>query len=85
MSDYDEYDEKRRKRQISSSVERVAGERRFRDDNDVGGPDGEIVDGEDEHGHGRKRRRSFSELEIGDEDEEEEGDPFETIPGLEVS
>lgn len=66
-SDYDDdgsgsgrdENESRRKRQRSSSLERVAGERRFRDDADVGGPDGEIVDGEHEHGHGRKRVRSF--------------------------
>lgn len=32
---------------------------RVRDDEDVGGPDGEIVQAEDEHGHGRKRVKSF--------------------------
>lgn len=60
--------EDRRKRQRSASLERVAGERRLRDDGDVGGPDGEIVYAEDEHGHGRKRVKSSD----GDEAEERE-------------
>jgi hypothetical protein len=47
------------KRRRSASVERVVGERRLRDDEDVGGPDGEIVLDEEEIGHGRKRVRSF--------------------------
>lgn len=81
-SDYDD-EERKKKRQRSSSIERVAGERRFRDETDVGGPDGEIVDGEDEHGHGRKRRRSFDELVVDDMDEE--GDAFEIIPSVEGS
>jgi hypothetical protein len=63
--------EDRRKRQRSLSLERVAGERRLRDDGDVGGPDGEIVHAEDEHGHGRKRVKSSD----GDEAEEREEPP----------
>ena len=88
--------EDRRKRQRSTSLERVAGERRLRDDGDVGGPDGEIVYAEDEHGHGRKRVKSL-DGEEGEEREEPQRDgnadedarsedssaPFELRPMLE--
>lgn len=53
------------KRHRSTSLERPV-RVRVRDDEDVGGPDGEIVQAEDEHGHGRKRVKSFDgEDELG--------------------
>jgi len=67
--------EDRRKRQRSTSLGHAAGERRLRDDGDVGGPDGEIVFAEDEHGHGRKRVKSHD----GDEAEDTEASHREGI------
>ncbi|KAF8310473.1 hypothetical protein DL93DRAFT_2084474, partial [Clavulina sp. PMI_390] len=46
------------KRSRSKSLERPP-RVRVRDDEDVGGPDGEIVNAPDMHGHGRKRVKSF--------------------------